>query len=102
MEKILIVDASASDNRVLASLLTRKGYDPIVVDGLEAGKAEVVKLPPGAVIIAATRFRGGTARELIDWMKTEGYKCPVIAIVDNLNPMELIELMCDRGADNIT
>ncbi len=85
MNKILIVDASASDNRVLSGLLTRKGYDPIVVDSMEAGKEEVAKLPPGAVVIAATKYRGGTARELINWMKTESYKFPVIVIASAKN-----------------
>ena len=47
------------------------------------------------------KFRGGTAKELINWLKGEGYKFPVLAIVDNLNPMELIEVMCDLGAVNI-
>ena len=47
------------------------------------------------------KFRGGTAKELINWLKGEGYKFPVLAIVDNLNPMELIEVMRDWGAVNI-
>ena len=47
------------------------------------------------------KFRGGTARVLINWLKEEGYKFPVLAVVDNLNPMELIEVMRDWGAVNI-
>ena len=47
------------------------------------------------------KFRGGTARELINWLKEEGYKFPVIAVVDNLVPMKLIDVMCDWGAINI-
>ena len=47
---------------------------------MEAAKDEVVKLPPGAVIVAAMKFRGDTARELINWQKTEGYGFPVAAI----------------------
>lgn len=38
MNKILIVDASASDYRVMSSLLSKAGYDPIGVDSIEAGK----------------------------------------------------------------
>ncbi len=34
-------------------------------------------------------------------MKTKSYKFPVIAVVDNLSPMELIELMRDWGAVNV-
>lgn len=56
MNTILIVDASASDCRVMYSLLSRAGYDPIGVDSIEAGKVEVAKLPPGAVIVTAMRL----------------------------------------------
>lgn len=101
MNKILIVDTSVSDNRVMSSLLSRAGYDPISTDGIQAGKVEIEKLPPGAVIVAAAKLRDGTAKELINWMKIEGYKFPVITIVDHLNPIELIELMQDWGSVNV-
>ena len=98
MKTILIVEASDSDSRLMSALLMRGGYAPIVIGDLEAAQQEVMKLSPGAVIVAATKFRGGTAKELINWLKTKGYKFPVIAIVDNLNPMELIDVMGDWGA----
>lgn len=101
MNKILIVDTSVSDNRVMSSLLSRAGYDPISREGIEAGKVEIEKLPPGAVIVVAAKLRDGTAKELINWMKIEGYKFPVITIVDHLNPIELIELMQDWGSVNV-
>ena len=51
MNKILIVDASDSDRRLMVGLLTRAGYETTVgVETMEAAKDEVVKLPPGAVI----------------------------------------------------
>ena len=93
MNKILIVDASESDRRLMSGLLTRAGYEPIAVDKMEAAQEEVAKLPPGAVVVAAMKFTGGTARELINWQKCEGYKFPVIAVVDNLNPSDLLELI---------
>jgi len=34
---------------------------------MEAAKDEVVKLPPGAVIVAAMKFVRGTAQELTNW-----------------------------------
>lgn len=101
MNKILIVDASASDCRVMSRLLSRAGYDPIGVDSIEAGKVEAAKLPPGAVIVTAMRLLDGTARELIDWLKAEGYKFPVIAIVENLNGMDVAEVMRGGGAVDI-
>ena len=101
MNKILIVDASASDCRVMSSLLSRAGYDPLGVDSIEAGKVEAAKLPPGAVIVTAMRLPDGTARELIDWLKAEGYKFPVIAIVENLNGMDVAEVMRGGGAVDI-
>ena len=82
MNKILIVDASESDRRLMSSLLTRVGYEPIAVDTMEAAKEEVAKLPSGAVVVTAMKFAGGTAQELVNWQKREGYKFPVIAIVD--------------------
>ncbi|WP_300877720.1 sigma 54-interacting transcriptional regulator, partial [uncultured Duncaniella sp.] len=99
--KVLIVDASASDGRIMAGLLIRAGYDPVVTDCIEAGKVEAAKLPPGAVIVTAMRLPAGTARELIDWLKAEGYKFPVIAIVENLNGMDVAEVMRGGGAVDI-
>lgn len=82
MNKILIAEASISDCRLMSGLLTRAGYEPIDFGSMEAAKEEVAKLPPGAVVVAAMKFTGGTARELINWQKCEGYKFPVIAIVE--------------------
>lgn len=101
MNKILIVDASASDCRVMSSLLSKAGYDPIGIDSIEAGKVEAAKLPPGAVIVTAMRLPDGTAREFIDWLKTEGFGFPVIAIVENLNGMDVAEVMRGGGAVDI-
>ena len=101
MNQILIVNASASDIRIMSGLLTRAGYDPVVAESIEAGKVEAAKLPPGAVIVTAMRLPDGTARELIDWLKAEGYKFPVIAIVDNLGNMDAIDVMRGGGATDI-
>lgn len=38
MNQILIIDASGSDRRLMSGLLTRAGYEPIVVDSIEAAK----------------------------------------------------------------
>lgn len=101
MNKILIVDASESDRRLMSGLLTRAGYEPIAVDKMEAAKDEVAKLPPGAVVVAAMKFTGGTAQELINWQKREGYKFPVIAIVDNFNAVDILSVTRDGGAVDV-
>ncbi|WP_302612172.1 hypothetical protein [uncultured Muribaculum sp.] len=77
----------------MSGFLVKSSYEPIAVKTMEAAKNEVAKLPPGAVIVAAMKFVSGTAHELINWQKAEGYKFPVIAIVYNLNPSDLLELM---------
>lgn len=101
MNRILIVEASESDRRLMSGLLTRAGYEPIAVDKMEAAKDEVAKLPPGAVVVAAMKFTRGTAQELINWQKREGYKFPVIAVVDNYNAVDILSLMRDGGAVDI-
>ena len=67
MNKILIVDASESDRRLMAGLLYKSGYEPIAVETMEAAKDEVEKLLPGAVIVTAMKFIRGTAQELTSW-----------------------------------
>lgn len=101
MNKILIADASESDRRLMSGLLMRAGYEPIAVDKMEAAKDEVAKLPPGAVVVATMKFIGGTAQELINWQKHEGYKYPVIAIVDNFNAVDILSVMRDGGAVDV-
>lgn len=101
MNRVLIVDASDADRRLMSSLLVKHGYEPIAVDAMEAAKDEVAKLPPGAVVVAAMKFTGGTAQELINWQKREGYKFPVIAVVDNYNAVDILSVMRDGGAVDI-
>lgn len=101
MNKVLIVDASDSDRRLMSGLLVKSGYEPIAVENMEAAKDEVAKLPPGAVVVAAMKFARGTAQELINWQKREGYKFPVIAVVDNFNPSDLLDIMRDGGAVDV-
>lgn len=101
MNKILIVDTSESDRRLMSGLLTRAVYEPIAVESMEAAKEEVAKLPPGAVVVAAMKFTGGTTQELINWQKREGYKYPVIAVVDNFNAVDILSVMRDGGAVDI-
>ncbi|GFI13981.1 alginate biosynthesis transcriptional regulatory protein AlgB [Muribaculaceae bacterium] len=101
MNNVLIVDASSSNGRIMTGFLTKAGYGPVVVEDIGSAKDEVAKLPPGAVVVAAMKFAGGTAQELINWQKREGYKFPVIAIVDNLNPSDLLELMRSGGAVDV-
>lgn len=101
MNKVLIVDASDSDRRLMSGMLVKHGYEPIAVDNMEAAKEEVAKLPPGAVVVTAMKFAHGTAQELINWQKREGYKFPVIAIVDNINAVDLLSVMRDGGAVDV-
>ena len=101
MNRILIVDASESDRRMMSVLLVKSGYEPIAVETMEAAKDEVEKLPPGAVIVADASLRDNSAKELINWQKAEGFTFPVIAIVNNLNGPDLLEVMKGGGAVDV-
>ncbi len=85
----------------MSGLLVKSGYGPIAVDNLEAAKEAVPQLPPGAVVVAAMKFAHGTAQELINWQKSEGYKFPVIAVVDNFNAVDILSVMRDGGAVDV-
>lgn len=97
----MIVDASDSDRRLMSGLLVKSGYEPVAVENMEAAKEAVAQLPPGAVVVTAMKFARGTAQELINWQKREGYTFPVLAVVDNLNPLEIADVMKDGGAVDI-
>lgn len=101
MNKILIEDASESDRRLMSGLLVKHGYEPIAVDNMEAAKEEVAKLPPGAVIVADYKLPDGSAKELVNWQKGEGFSFPVIAIVNNLNGPDLLDVMKGGGAVDV-
>lgn len=101
MNRVLIVDASSSDCRIMAGLLTKGCYDPVIAENFDAAKEEVAKLPPGAVVVAAMKFTGGTAQELINWQKREGLTFPTIAVVDNINAIDIIDIMRGGGAVDI-
>lgn len=46
MNKVLIVDASVGNMHIMIGLLIRAGYEPVVAEGIEAGKNEAAKLLP--------------------------------------------------------
>lgn len=85
----------------MAGLLVKSGYEPIAVETMEAAKDEVAKLPPGAVIVADYKLPDGSAKELVNWQKREGFSFPIIAIVSNLNGLDLLEVMRDGGAVDV-
>ena len=101
MNKILILETISSDTKLMSGLLTKAGYEPIVAESMDIGKKEVAKLPPGAVVVTAMKFTRGTAKEFIKWLKAEGYRFPVIAVVDNLNSLDAIEVMQGHGAVDV-
>lgn len=101
MNKVMIVDASDSDRRLMSGLLTRAGYEPIDVGIMEVAKEAVAKLPPGAVIVVDHKLPDGSAKEFVHWQKREGFSFPVIAIVNNLNGLDLLEVMRDGGAVDV-
>ena len=101
MNKVLIVEASDSDRRLMSALLSNVGYEPIIVGTMEAAKDAVAKLPPGAAIVAGLRFSGGTAKELVNWLKAEKKDFPVVAIVERLGDTDATDVMEDHGAVSV-
>ena len=87
MNRVLIVDASESDRRLMSGLLVKYGYEPIVVGNMEAAKEAVAKLPPGAVIVADQKLPDGSAKELVTWQKCISYTIPA-----NINRKSLCEV----------
>lgn len=98
MNQVLIVDGSVTDGRVMTGSLTRAGYEVIVTDTIKSGKRLSAKLTPGSVIVVAMKLSDGTARIFIDWLKSNNYRFPVIAIVDNFNAMDVLHLTENSGA----
>jgi two-component system response regulator HydG len=98
MNQVLIVDASVSNGGLMTGLLTRAGYEVILTDTIKSGKKFSAKLTPGSVIVVAMKLGDGTARDLIDWLKSKNYGFPVIAIVDNFNAIDVLHLTEDSGA----
>ena len=45
MNKVLIVDASESDRRLMAGLLVKHGYEPIAAETMEAVNEDVALSP---------------------------------------------------------
>ena len=66
-------------------------------------KPEKLRRPscPRAVIVTAMRLPDGTAREVINWLKTENSGFPVIAIVENLKNADVLSIMRDGGAVDV-
>lgn len=61
----------------------------------------MAKLPPGAVVVADYKLLDGSAKELVNWQKREDFSFPVIAIVNNFNGADLLEVLSDGGAVNV-
>lgn len=98
---ILIVNDNDSDMKVMSGLLIRTGYKFLMATNLKVGKEQVAKMPPGSVVVTAMEFADGTAHELINWLKAEGYRFPVIAVVDNFNAVDILSVMRDGGAVDV-
>lgn len=98
---ILIVNDNDSDMKVMSGLLIRTGYKFLMATNLKVGKEQGAKMPPGSVVVTAMKFADGTAHELINWLKAEGYRFPVIAVVDNFNAVDILSVMRDGGAVDV-
>lgn len=101
MNKVLIVTASEHEGRMMSGLLKQAGYDVLLAGSVKAGEEAVKKLPPGSVIVSDMKLGTGNARELIDWMKMEGRKLPLIVVMDRLDGSDVLDMMKSHGAVDI-
>ena len=83
------------------SLLLKAGYTPILATNINTAKGIIINLPSGSLIFSAQNFSDGTAVDLMNWIKQEGYNFPVVVIVDTLDPLLLINILCDHKAINV-
>ena len=51
MNKVLIVDASESDRRLMSGSLGKQGYEPIAVESMDTEHDRVAGLPPVTVLV---------------------------------------------------
>lgn len=84
MRKILLIDSDTGATRIMSGLLEKAGYAPIVAASIEAGVKKAAELSTGSVIVAAKSMQGGDVITLINLLRAENYKFPVLAIVDRL------------------
>ena len=80
MNKVIIVEASDSDCRLMSGLLTRAGYEPISVGEMEAAKHEVMKLSPGAVNIFQ---RPAIFRQLVEMVNRYASSEDIMFVLDH-------------------
>lgn len=73
MNRVLIFEDSEIECRLISSLLYKAGFIPIIAQSFENGKEEIIRLPPGAVILTSMKFNGGSSVMLSDWLKSRKF-----------------------------
>lgn len=101
MSKVVVIDSSISDSRLMSSLLMRRGYEVVCTHSMIDGKKMAIKLMQNTIIVTAMRLSDGNAVDLIKWIKDRGYSIPVIVILDLFNAADIYNVMKNHGAVDI-
>lgn len=101
MQSVLIIDNTECGSKQMKMILQKAGYATILATNINTAKGIIINLPSGSLIFSAQNFSDGTAVDLMNWIKQEGYNFPVVVIVDTLDPLLLINILCDHKAINV-
>ena len=101
MQSVLIIDNTECGSKQMKMILQKAGYATILATNINTAKGIIINLPSGSLIFSAQNFSDGTAVDLMNWIKQEGYNFPIVVIVDTLDPLLLINILCDHKAINV-
>jgi DNA-binding NtrC family response regulator len=96
-DRVLVVEDDASMGDLLIDALTFDGFEVARVDNLAKSFSEVLKSPPN-VILADYQLPGGTAFDLLEWLRARDLRIPVVVVTGHAS-IDLAVEAVKAGAD---
>jgi Response regulator containing CheY-like receiver, AAA-type ATPase, and DNA-binding domains len=97
LEKVLVVDDEAMMLNLLVDALSMEGFDVAKADGLSKCFSEIQKSPP-SIIVSDYQLNGGTAFDLLYWLKARDISIPLILITGHAS-IDLAVQAVKNGAE---